>query len=325
MQLQNQRESRLRRDELFWLDCTGNWQKYRNSKKVHEKCLKFGIPSMSREIVWKTAIGNPLSITKDLFIACGTSVEKAQCDLSKQSSLFPENSPHNLYLNSLQSLKLISVDLERTFPSLAFFQSESQMYEDLRMVLERFCFWRPDLGYVQGMSYLAGNLLLYLDPFDSFVCLCNLLNSRMLYDFMRLKQANMSQWHELFDAMLQESFPRLREDLYFTLDREMFEHMCLTEWFITLYCRPLALDVAGRVWDCYVVMGDLFLFQTAIGILLVLWPKLKNQSLETVCKVLRNDPFSMPADVLFEHIPLKSKISKSCRKRLLMLSQADSL
>jgi hypothetical protein len=36
------------------------------------------------------------------------------------------------------------------------------MNEQLRSVLDTYCFYRPDVGYVQGMSYLAGNFLLYM-------------------------------------------------------------------------------------------------------------------------------------------------------------------
>lgn len=31
----------------------------------------------------------------------------------------------------------------------------------LSLCLQTYCFYRPDVGYVQGMSYLAGNFLLY--------------------------------------------------------------------------------------------------------------------------------------------------------------------
>ena len=69
----------------------------------------------------------------------------------------------------------IKVDLPRTFPQLAFFNPGGPLHERLRDVLQTFCFFRPDCGYVQGMSYLAAMLLLFLDTFEAFAALANIM------------------------------------------------------------------------------------------------------------------------------------------------------
>jgi hypothetical protein len=45
----------------------------------------------------------------------------------------------------------------------------------LGFTLGRYVFFRPDVGYVQGMSHLAAMLLLNLDVFPAFVAFANLL------------------------------------------------------------------------------------------------------------------------------------------------------
>lgn len=55
------------------------------------------------------------------------------------------------------------------------------------------CCWHmritgPDVGYVQGMSFLAGMLALHIpDPAVCFQCLANLLGGEHLYAFYSLK------------------------------------------------------------------------------------------------------------------------------------------
>ena len=82
------------------------------------------------------------------------------------------------------SLKLIDTDLPRTFPSLRLFDEDGPYYNQLRTVLETFACFRPDLGYIQGMSYLAAMLCLYFQTFSTkpdentymaFQCLANLM------------------------------------------------------------------------------------------------------------------------------------------------------
>ena len=45
----------------------------------------------------------------------------------------------------------------------------------LQTVLEAYVMLRPDLGYVQGMAFLAATLLLYMDEYSAFVCFANLM------------------------------------------------------------------------------------------------------------------------------------------------------
>ena len=59
------------------------------------------------------------------------------------------------------------MDIPRTFPDLAFFTPGGGLDEELRKVLEAYVCYRPDVGYVQGMSFL-GAVLVGLD----FVGVC---------------------------------------------------------------------------------------------------------------------------------------------------------
>lgn len=86
------------------------------------------------------------------------------------------------------SMRLIEADLPRTFPNLAFFH-DGPMAKALREVLDAFVCFRPDVGYVQGMTFLAATLLLYMEDASAFQCLANLLTSRPFMDFYRLDAA----------------------------------------------------------------------------------------------------------------------------------------
>jgi TBC1 domain family member 14 len=49
-------------------------------------------------------------------------------------------------------------------------------YNTLHSLLGAYVCYRPDVGYVQGMSFIAAVLILNLEPADAFVCLANMLN-----------------------------------------------------------------------------------------------------------------------------------------------------
>ncbi|KAK3279618.1 hypothetical protein CYMTET_12510 [Cymbomonas tetramitiformis] len=117
------------------------------------------------------------------------------------------------------SIAIIPVDVNRTFPSINFFLEEAAgtLHSDLCEVLEAYAFYRPDVGYVQGMSYLAGFFLLAMDKIDAFTCFANLLNMhffRSLFCSEEEKRSAELQCHyEIFQART------LPEDASFTQRR----------------------------------------------------------------------------------------------------------
>jgi alpha-tubulin suppressor-like RCC1 family protein len=79
------------------------------------------------------------------------------------------------------SLSLIPMDLLRTFPALRLFgppgsPSAGPLHAPVRDVLEAFACFRPDVGYVQGMSYVAAMLALHV---CGTTVLANVQESRM--------------------------------------------------------------------------------------------------------------------------------------------------
>lgn len=65
-------------------------------------------------------------------------------------------------------------------------------YDMLHSLLGAYVCYRPDVGYVQGMSFLAAVLILNLDVADAFICFANLLNQPCQLAFFRLDEPMVS-------------------------------------------------------------------------------------------------------------------------------------
>lgn len=61
-------------------------------------------------------------------------------------------------------------------------------YDTLYCLLAAYVYYRPDVGYVQGMSFIAAVLILNMEPADAFVCFANLLNRPCHMAFFHLDQ-----------------------------------------------------------------------------------------------------------------------------------------
>ncbi len=84
---------------------------------------------------------------------------------------------------------LIDIDIPRTFPELGFFKEGTAFNLQLQSVLESFAMTRPDIGYVQGMSYIAGHLLLYTDELRAYILFHGLVCHFSLMPFYQMDEA----------------------------------------------------------------------------------------------------------------------------------------
>lgn len=58
--------------------------------------------------------------------------------------------------------------------------------------------------------------------------------------------------------------------------------MFILDWTLTLFSKALPLDVAARIWDGYMLLGELFIMQTSLGILRMFATKLSSWPMEQV-------------------------------------------
>merc|ERR1712050_11617 len=92
-------------------------------------------------------------------------------------------------------------------PTLAFFNEGGPLHEDCARILEAYTFFRPDIGYVQGMSFLATVLLLYMPVYPAFVGLCNLINSPSILGLYRLEPRAVACRAGLFSRLCEAELP----------------------------------------------------------------------------------------------------------------------
>uniref|UniRef100_A0A673ZX68 TBC1 domain family, member 12b n=1 Tax=Salmo trutta TaxID=8032 RepID=A0A673ZX68_SALTR len=216
-------------------DILPNWDNMRNTRRVRELWWQ-GLPPNVRGKVWSLAIGNELNITPD-----GASLADRE-----------------------SSLDLIKLDISRTFPPLFIFQKGGPYHDLLHSVLGAYTCYRPDVGYVQGMSFIAAVLILNLEEADAFIAFTNLLNKPCQLAFFRVDHDLMLKYFAAFEVFFEENLPRLFNHFQIS---NLTPDLYLIDWIFTLYSKSLPLDVACRVWDVFCRDGEEFLFRTGLGIL----------------------------------------------------------
>lgn len=229
-----------------------NWDVMKSNRKTQEMWWQ-GLPSSVRGKVWRLAIGNELNVTSEIYESCLTRAQTKLSELYCKSDIDQEN-----------SMNVIQLDISRTFPHLCIFQRGGPYSEMLHLLLAAYVCYRPDVGYVQGMSYIAAILILNMEQEDAFICFSNLLNKPLHLSAFTLNQQQMQAYYKAYNQVFNYNLPKLYEHFQ---SSGLTPDLYLLDWIYTIYAKAMPLDVACRVWDIFLRDGYEFIFRTAIGIL----------------------------------------------------------
>ncbi|XP_078202216.1 TBC1 domain family member 12 isoform X3 [Callithrix jacchus] len=197
------------------------------------------------------------------------------------------------------SLELIKLDISRTFPSLYIFQKGGPYHDVLHSILGAYTCYRPDVGYVQGMSFIAAVLILNLEEADAFIAFANLLNKPCQLAFFRVDHSMMLKYFATFEVFFEENLSKLF--LHFK-SYSLTPDIYLIDWIFTLYSRSLPLDLACRVWDVFCRDGEEFLFRTGLGILRLYEDILLQMDFIHIAQFLTKLPEDITSEKLFSCI-----------------------
>lgn len=240
-----------------------NWENMRCTRRVRDLWWQ-GLPPSVRGKVWSLAIGNELNITSELYEIFLSRAKERWKNFNETCSTNDTDDAGSSVADREASLELIKLDISRTFPSLFIFQKGGPYHDLLHSVLGAYTCYRPDVGYVQGMSFVAAVLILNLEEADAFIAFANLLNKPCQLAFFRVDHSMMLKYFAVFEVFFEENLPKLF--LHFK-SYSLTPDIYLIDWIFTLYSKSLPLDLACRVWDVFCRDGEEFLFRTALGIL----------------------------------------------------------
>lgn len=176
---------------------------------------------------------------------------------------------------------LIEIDIARTFPELKFFNQEHQL--QLWNVLNAYASYNADLGYCQGMNFVAGLLLIISDfneeeSFGVFVCLMDHLG---LAGFYGEKLPLFRRYLRACNKLVKETVP----DLYDHFEKESVNApVYLHQWFLTLFINCFPLSMVTIIWDVIISEGLEVMLRIAVSILQVLKDSLLAMQFEDIVK-----------------------------------------
>ncbi|PFH34499.1 TBC domain-containing protein [Besnoitia besnoiti] len=180
---------------------------------------------------------------------------------------------------------LIMIDVPRTFPDVEVFDKDAQAL--LCRTLNAFANIHPEVGYCQGMNFIAGLLLLVssFEEFDAFCVFRALMQRYRLKGFFQEKFPLLRKYMKVFDTLAAQQLPELRQHF---LDEGVLPAVYLHQWFLTLFVTSLPLRSVCVLWDFLLGEGLHGLLELAVALLKVLTRFIIHLRFEEVIKFLKS-------------------------------------
>lgn len=269
---------------LKWQEMTNDWDTWVRKKHTRLKeRIRKGIPNAYRTVAWAKLVKSDVykhhcnKIRKDYYKWLVTKQKPAQ-----------------------DALSVIQVDLDRTFPRHELFKNrkgdgQNQLYH----VLYAYACHDQELGYCQGMGFLAALFLMYYTEEDAFYCLLSLLNNPK-YDMRGLFLENFPLLNERFfqfDELLKQHFPKLQKHL---ADFDVTPQFYALPWFMSVFLyHNVNFSITARIWDAYLSEGYKVVFRIGLAIMKEKRSEiLKLKNLESLVKTMQKAQSDIPPDVM---------------------------
>uniref|UniRef100_A0A182IM58 Rab-GAP TBC domain-containing protein n=1 Tax=Anopheles atroparvus TaxID=41427 RepID=A0A182IM58_ANOAO len=180
---------------------------------------------------------------------------------------------------------VIQRDINRTFPAHKFFKENGGIgQENLYKVSKAYAVYDTEVGYCQGLSFIAASLLLHMPEEEAFCVLVALMYNYGLRDMYKMGFESLYLRLYQLNRLMKDQLPDLY-DHFVAMGVE--SHMFASQWFLTLFTARFPLYFVFYILDVFLLDGIPVLFQVALTLLSVCRKELLELDFEGILKYFR--------------------------------------
>lgn len=228
-----------------WIKMLRKWDKYAHGEKFKKRVYK-GIPNAVRGQVWANILGVPQVKQEQ---------EGKYWEMVKQS---------HEYSNDIRQIDL---DVNRTFRNNVMFRERyGPKQQSLFQVLAAYSIYNTEVSYCQGMNQIAGLLLMFMSEEDAFWALSILMTDKKhaMHGFFIPGFPKLKRFQDHHDKLLAQYLRKLKKHM----DKSGIQSSLYTlKWFFQCFLDRVPFSLTLRLWDAYVLEGEVILTAMAYTLL----------------------------------------------------------
>lgn len=190
----------------------------------------------------------------------------------------------------------IRLDLNRTFPKNPFYHRRATGQNSLYNVLKAYSLFNKEVGYCQGMNFIVGTLLFYLEEEEAFWVLVQMMKEPYnLAEIFKPGLPKLGFYLRSFERLLEEYLPRLSAHLQ---NQAVIPEMYASKWIITLFSCRCGAETTALIFDWFLIGRWKAILSVALIIMNQMEESLLQSSFEEMIGILDEAPEHLTCDHL---------------------------
>ncbi|GMM37110.1 GTPase-activating protein [Saccharomycopsis crataegensis] len=222
--------------------------------------LTNGIPSKLRGLLWQVMINSKSYGLEDIY-----------------TSIILEPSNHE---------KQIKKDLSRT--RFVTDNSMSDKSDSLFNIIKAYSLFDSEVGYTQGMAFIAVPLLMNMNESEAFCLMTKLMKVYGLREFYLPDMPGLHLILYQFERLLEDMSPKLHLHL---MRQGIKSSMYASQWFLTMFAYKFPLDIVIRIFDVILAEGIESSLKFAIALMMKNEDKLLQFNFDQLLEYLKDKLF----------------------------------
>ena len=266
-----------------------DWKYNRDGALAKKVCYEGMLP-YTRIMSWSTMIGRETRITSKLYRVN----VKNGANLRDKFAANP-NAPTE---GNEKTVIQIPNGVKEVYPNESSFHT-ADFEKSLQQLLETWVAYRPDIGYFDGLNFVAAMVLQFQDAESAFTSTVNLFSEYIVDAVDPERKADFKDYCTAFESALGEEVPEVAS--YFS-DKEVESAVILRDWMCSLFTRCVSFEKAKRLWDILLLEGEFGLVKISCGILKYYQEEITDMSPEKIYAFLKHLPEKVNIDKIAQSI-----------------------
>ena len=282
-----------------------NLESNNNRKEKILKIWSLGLPFWLRANMWKLVIVNELNITEVLFQGYFHLVmnEKKIYNINKNNTSM--NCSIDIVDENHNIIQVISKDcskiIKRIDNILIEVPDKNNFKDEVYNIVRCFCLYRPDVIYSKNISELATFFFINCDmnEYDTFVMLCNFIITNYFFKHIQNDTSFMKNQLKFFEKLIEKYLPSIH--LHFK-ELQFNTNIFFYKWIEYLFLKTFNYKICLRIFDNFIIKGQIFVFEISIATLYILRKEILNSDESGLVYLLKKNIINVNEDALFEYI-----------------------
>ncbi|GAB1599956.1 TBC1 domain family member 1-like isoform X3 [Argonauta hians] len=228
---------------------TSNRKDTHFDKNVLIDCIKQGVPKSRRGTIWQLLVEQ--AQLQSPMVSTGSGLDDASYD-----DLMRRLTTHQ---------HAILIDLGRTFPKHPYFSTQLGPGQlALFNLLKAYSLIDQEVGYCQGLSFIAGMLLIHMDEESAFHILKYLMFNMGLRNQFRPSMTALQIKLYQLTRLIHDNHRDLYEHFE---EHEIVPTLYAAPWFLTIFASQFPLGFVSRAFDLIFLQGIDSIFKVALILL----------------------------------------------------------